>query len=124
MYHSFIVGTPKISEIIQKIAFENGYHWSNDKPKVVQYTDRPVLSFYNEKEYKNIYYTSFIKDLQDNEDEHIILNTITELLEFLQYENILINKNKVIFNNDKSITVGCTTIPFDIISKIWNRCNK
>ena len=121
-YYSFVVYSPEISKAIQTIAFNNGWKWSY-YGKVISNIDKPVLSFVPRT---HDIYSSHIEELKDIKRFYTI-ETLGELMEFLStkyVKDININGQTVVFNEDKSIKVGRTTVDYNTMKEIWNKVNQ
>lgn len=112
-----------LSKAIQEMSFEYGFHWNLGKPDV-RHTDKKYLYFYDGKEiaysdsedsFKKAEDTLYTYDSTDFGAIEAWFKSISE------EEKIRIGDYTVEFQNNGVIKVGCTSVSFDILEKVYNK---
>jgi hypothetical protein len=120
MYYFVAVKSEVMSKAIQLMAFANGYSWRNGPTGVeFDYLDLPYLAIFSDSNDKQLMQSS---RGPRNPDEKLL--EVTDFMEALENkeEPIMIGPNKVKFEYDiKSVRVGCTQVPFEVIEQIYNK---
>jgi hypothetical protein len=113
--------TPEFSELLQIFAFSNGWTWPNGSTEV-EHENQPYLIF--TKDPNVITWLTFQTDIKRTPDTRITSfhTHMDQIMEWIKdrIKPITIGEYTVEFSQSGlTISVGCTTVGFDTVKKIY-----